>query len=118
MYPVKYEADYVQERKRWRTGFRFIVAIRGLLLGQRLHRGCLHRRVHGLVRDPLHGWLSEPLYDFNAGVIRFVARAERLPLSADRRVPPFAFEQAPDYPIRAPVDPVPIATDAPRPYSA
>ena len=27
MYPVRYEADYFEQRDRWRTGFRLILAI-------------------------------------------------------------------------------------------
>jgi hypothetical protein len=46
------------------------------------------------------------LYNFNAGVLRFIARSNAFLWLQTDEWPPFAFEQAPEYPIRAPVDPV------------
>ena len=49
------------------------------------------------------GRYPQGLYNFNAGVIRFIARANAFfNLQTDER-PPFGFEEAPGYPIRAPV---------------
>ncbi|HEY1238547.1 MAG TPA: DUF4389 domain-containing protein [Solirubrobacterales bacterium] len=45
------------------------------------------------------------LYDFNASVLRFIARANAFFNLQTDEWPPFGFEQYPDYPIRAPVAP-------------
>jgi hypothetical protein len=107
MYPVKYEADYAQERKRWRTGFRFIVAIPWLVLGSAYVTAAFIVAFMAWFAIVFTARYPKSLYDFNAGVIRFVARANAFLYLQTDEWPPFAFEHAPDYPIRAPVDPVP-----------
>jgi hypothetical protein len=107
MYPVKYEADYAEERKRWRTGFRFILAIPWLLLGSAYIAAAFIVAFMAWFAIVFTARYPKPLYDFNAGVIRFVARANAFLYLQTDEWPPFAFEQAPEYPIRAPVDPVP-----------
>jgi hypothetical protein len=57
------------------------------------------------------GRYPESLYSFNAGVIRFIARANAFFNLQTDEYPPFGFEQAPGYPIRAPVG------DRPERYS-
>jgi len=107
MYPVKYEADYAEERKRWRTGFRFIVAIPWLVLGGAYATAAFIVAFIAWFAIVFTGRYPTPLYDFNAGDRRFVARPNAFLYLQTDEWPPFAFEQAPDFPIRAPVDPVP-----------
>jgi hypothetical protein len=45
------------------------------------------------------------LYDFNAGALRFIARANAFFNLQTDEWPPFGWEEAPDYPIRAGIDP-------------
>lgn len=49
------------------------------------------------------GRYPEGLYSFNAGVIRFIARANAFFNLQTDEYPAFGFEQAPEYPIRASV---------------
>jgi len=51
------------------------------------------------------GRYPKSLYDFNAGVIRYIARANAYFNLQTDEWPPFGFEVAPDYPIRASVEP-------------
>jgi hypothetical protein len=51
------------------------------------------------------GRYPEALYDFNAGVLRFVARANAFFNLQTDEWPPFGFEAVPGYPIRASVQP-------------
>jgi len=106
MYPVKYEADYAEERKRWRTGFRFIVAIPWLVLGSAYATAAFIVAFMAWFAIVFTGRYPASLYNFNAGVLRFIARSNAFLWLQTDEWPPFAFEQAPDYPIRAPVDPV------------
>jgi hypothetical protein len=51
------------------------------------------------------GRYPEGLYDFNAGVLRFIARANAFMNLQTDEWPPFGFEEASEYPIRATVGP-------------
>jgi hypothetical protein len=104
MYPVSYEADYVERRSRWRTGFRFIVAIPWLLLGGAYVTGAFIVALMAWFAIVFTGRYPAGLYSFNAGVLRFVARANAFLYLQTDEWPPFAFEEAPGYPIRAPVN--------------
>jgi hypothetical protein len=106
MYPVKYEADYAEDRKRWRTGFRFIVAIPWFVLGSAYVTAAFIVAVMAWFAIVFTGRYPESLYNFNAGVLRFIARSNAFLWLQTDEWPPFGFEQAPDYPIRAPVDAV------------
>jgi uncharacterized protein DUF4389 len=104
MYPVNYEADYVEERKRWRTGFRLILAIPWLILGSAYVTGAFIVAFIAWFAIVFSGRYPEGLYNFNAGVLRYIARANAFFNLQTDEWPPFGLEQAPDYPIRALVD--------------
>jgi uncharacterized protein DUF4389 len=107
MYPVKYEADYVEERRRWRTGFRLILAIPWLILGSVYITGAFIVAFLAWFAIVFTARYPEGLYNFNAGVLRYIARSNAFFNLQTDEWPPFGFEQAPEYPIRAPVDPPP-----------
>jgi hypothetical protein len=107
MYPVKYEADYAEERKRWRTGFRFIVAIPWLVLGSAYVTAAFIVAFMAWFVIVFTGRYPQGFYNFNAGVLRFIARSNAFLWLQTDEWPPFAFEQAAEYPIRPPVDPPP-----------
>lgn len=105
MYPVRYEADYAEQRLRVRTGFRFILAIPWLLLGGAFVTGGLIIAFIAWFAIVFAARYPQGLYEFNAGVLRFVARANAFFNLQTDEWPPFGWEEAPEYPVRAHVDP-------------
>lgn len=105
MYPVRYEADYAEQRLRVRTGFRFILAIPWLLLGGAFVTGGFIIAFIAWFAIVFAARYPQGLYEFNAGVIRFVARANAFFNLQTDEWPPFGWEEAPEYPVRARVDP-------------
>lgn len=106
MYAVSYEADYAAEpRKRWRTGFRFILVIPWLLLGSAFVTGAFIISVIAWFAIAFTGRFPADLYKFNAGALRFITRANGFLYLQTDEWPPFGWEEAPEYPIRALVDP-------------
>lgn len=105
MYPVRYEADYTEQRLRVRTGLRFILAIPWLLLGGAFVTGGFIIAFIAWFAIVFAARYPQGLYDFNAGVLRFVARANAFFNLQTDEWPPFGWEEAPEYPVRARVDP-------------
>jgi len=95
----------VEKRSRSRTGFRFILAIPWLLLGSAFVTGAFVISILAWFAIAFTGRFPQGLYDFNAGTIRFVARANAFFYLQTDEWPPFGWEEAPGYPIRATVDP-------------
>jgi hypothetical protein len=91
----------VEERSRSKTGFRFILAIPWLLLGSVFVTGGFIIAFVSWFAIVFTGRYPKALYDFNAGVIRFVARSNAFFNLQTDEWPPFGWEEAPDYPIRA-----------------
>jgi Domain of unknown function (DUF4389) len=95
----------VEKRSRLKTGFRFILVIPWLILGSVY--------VFAAFIVALLAWFAivftarypAGLYSFNAGVLRFTARTYAFFYLQTDEWPPFGFEEAPGYPIRAPIDP-------------
>ena len=105
VYPVRYEADYAEQRMRLRTGFRFVLAIPWLLLGSALVTGAFIIAFLAWFAIVFTARYPQGLYDFNAGVLRFIARANAFFNLQTDVWPPFGWEEAPEYPVRALVDP-------------
>lgn len=109
MYPVSFEADYFPEgRNRLTAFFRYIVAIPWLLVGG----------LYGFVASwaVFFAWFAmvftgrypEGLYNFNAGYLRMISRANGFTYLLNDEYPPFNGQDDPGYPIRvgipAPLD--------------
>ena len=105
MYPVGYEADYEEERRRWRTAFRFILAIPWMLIGSAFVTAAFIIAFIAWFAIIFTGRYPQELYKFNAGALRFIARANAFFYLQTDLWPPFGWEQAPEYPIRAVVQP-------------
>jgi hypothetical protein len=95
----------VEERSRSKTGFRFILAIPWLLLGSVYVLGAFIVAFLAWFAIVFTARYPQGLYSFNAGVLRFIARANAFFYLQTDEWPPFGFEEAPQYPIRAPIDP-------------
>ena len=105
MYRVSYEADYVEEQGRWRTFFRLILAIPWYILGSVYALGASIVAFLAWFAIVFTGRYPEGLYKFNAGVLRFLGRANAFFYLQTDQWPPFGFEEAPEYPVRIPVAP-------------
>jgi hypothetical protein len=105
MYPVRYEADYVEQQNRWITGFRLILAIPWLIVGSVYILAAYIVAFLAWFAILFTGRHPQGLYKFNAGVLRFSARANAFLYLQTDRWPSFGFEQDPGYPIRLEVDP-------------
>jgi hypothetical protein len=105
MYPIRYEADYVEEQGRWRTFFRLILAIPWYLLGSVYVTAAFIVSFMAWFALLFTGRWPEGLYNFNVGVLRFLARANAFFYLQTQEYPPFAFEEAPEYPVRLEADP-------------
>jgi len=94
----------VERRSRSKTGFRFILAIPWFLLGSVYIFGASIVAFLAWFAIVFTGRYPQGLYDFNAGVLRFTARTYAYFYLQTDEWPPFGFEEAPGYPIRAPVE--------------
>jgi hypothetical protein len=107
VYPIRYVADYARERRRWTTFFRLLLAIPWYIVGS----------VYALCAFVVAflAWFAlvfvarypEGLYNFNAGVIRFLGRVYAFALLQTDAWPSFGFAHDPEYPIRVEIDPPP-----------
>jgi uncharacterized protein DUF4389 len=95
----------VEKRSRSKTGFRFILAIPWLLLGSVYVFGAFIVAFLAWFAIVFTGRYPEGLYSFNAGVLRYIARANAFFYLQTDEWPPFGFEEAPGYPIRALAEP-------------
>jgi hypothetical protein len=105
MYPVAYEADYVEEQGRWRTFFRLVVAIPWYILGSVYALGAFIVAFLAWFAIVFTGRYPEGLYKFNAGVLRYLGRVYAFFYLQTDQWPPFGFEEASEYPVRIPVAP-------------
>ena len=105
MYPIRYEADFVEPQNRAKAFFRWLLIIPWLILGS----------VYALVASVVAfiAWFAllftgrypQGLYNFNVGFLRFTARAYAFGLLQTEEWPPFGFEEDRQYPIRVDADP-------------
>ena len=94
----------MEGRSRSRTGFRLILAIPWLILGSAYVFAAFIVAFMAWFAIVFTGRYPAGLYSFNAGVIRYIARANAFFNLQTDEWPPFGFEEATGYPIRAPVD--------------
>ena len=105
MYPVRYEADYVEPQNRAKAFFRWLLIIPWYILGS----------VYALVAAVVAflAWFAllftgrypQGLYNFNVGFLRFAGRAYAFALLQTEEWPPFGFEEDRRYPVRVNADP-------------
>lgn len=105
MYPVRYEADFNPAPNRWTTFFRPLLAIPWLIVA--VFWGILFTFTHVLawIAVTILGRYPQWLYDFNAGVVRFLVRVSAWFYLQTDEWPPFGLEDDPSYPIRVEIAP-------------
>jgi Domain of unknown function (DUF4389) len=105
MYPIRYEADYFENPNRWITGFRLILAIPWFIVAGVYIVAAFIVAILAWFAIAFTGRHPEGLYNFNAGMLRFLGRANAFFYLQTDRWPTFGFERDPSYPIRVEVDP-------------
>src|SRR5262245_6090641 len=108
MYPVRYEADYVEQpRNRLTTFFRLILAIPWAIVAQIYAIGALVVAFLAWFAILFTGRYPEGLYNFQAGFLRFVGRFTGWAYLQTDEWPSFGFADDRGYPIRVDIDPPP-----------
>jgi hypothetical protein len=105
MYPVQYEADYVEKRSRLTTFFRFITAIPAAILA---FLYVLAAEVVVFIAWFVllfTGRWPEGMYRFVAGAVRNVSRMQAYSVLLTDKYPPWNGEEEPGYPVRIHIAP-------------
>jgi hypothetical protein len=105
VYPVRYEADYVEQQSRAITFFRLILAIPWAIVASVYVTAAFIVAFLVWFAILFTGRHPQGLYKFNAGAIRFLGRANAFFYLQTDKWPSFGFEADPSYPIRVEVDP-------------
>lgn len=105
MYPIRYEADYVEPQNRAKAFFRWLLVIPWLIVGS----------IYGLVAQfvAIIAWFALlftgryplGLHGFQAGYLRFTGRLFGYAYLQTEEWPPFGLEDDRTYPVRVDVDP-------------
>ena len=106
MYPISYEADAALDgRNRLTTFFRMLVAIPWQIVAYLYGIAASISAFIAWFALMFTGRYPEGLYNFNAGYLRMVGRANSFYYLLTDEYPPFGGEDAPDYPVRIGVAP-------------
>jgi len=104
-YPVVYEADYVEKRSRLTTFFRYFLMIPHFIVLIVLEIGLAFAVFIAWFALLFTGRWPQGLYDFTAGVLRYMTRLNAYMYLAADPYPPFDMQEHPEYPIRLRVAP-------------
>jgi hypothetical protein len=104
-YPVTLEVDYVEKRSRLTTFFRILLVIPWLIVGFFYEIGLLFAVIAAWFVLLFTGRWPLGMYNFVAGVLRYLARVNAFLLLLVDPFPPFVLDHVPTYPARLLVDP-------------
>lgn len=105
MYPISYEADYVEPRNRVTTFFRYFLAIPWMIVAFIYAIAVFFAVVGAWFALVFTGRYPEGLYNFNSGFLRFQSRVQGWFNLQTDEWPSFGFGEDPGYPIRVTVAP-------------
>jgi hypothetical protein len=94
-YPVDYEVDYVRERSRLTTFFRIILAIPWLIVAYLYEIVGFVLAIVAWVALVILGRYPQTLYDWNAGILRYLVSFGGFLYLATDAWPPFGWNQNP-----------------------
>jgi hypothetical protein len=104
-YPVTLEMDYVERRSRLTTFFRILLVIPWAIVAFFYEIGLLLVVIAAWFVLLVTGRWPLGMYNFTAGVLRYLARVQAWVLLGVDPFPPFGLEPDPAYPARLRVDP-------------
>lgn len=105
MYPVSYEADFNARPDRVTTFFRIILAIPWLIVAYVYLILSAFTHFFAWVAVVILGRYPEWLYNFNAGVVRYLIRTYAWMYLQTDAWPPFGIADDPGYPVRVNIAP-------------
>lgn len=105
MYPVEYEADFNPNPSRGTTFFRIILIIPWLIVGYVYLILAAFTHLFAWVAVVILGRYPQWLYNFNSGVVRYLARFGAFAYLQTDAWPPFGIGDDPSYPIRLNIAP-------------
>jgi hypothetical protein len=105
LYPVTYEADYLKERNRLTTFFRWIVAIPWLIVGLFYGIAAFVVIVIAWFALLILGRYPDGMYNFVGGVLRYSMRVTGFVSLQTDAWPPFGIGDDPSYPVRVHIEP-------------
>lgn len=106
MHPVAYSAQYQgEDRNRLTVFFRGLMVIPLMIVGFFYIIGAYIAAIIAWFAIVFTGNYPEGLYNFNAGVIRFMARVNGYYDLLTDEYPPFGLDEEPGYPVRTLIEP-------------
>ncbi|HMJ03073.1 MAG TPA: DUF4389 domain-containing protein [Conexibacter sp.] len=105
MYPVAYEADYVEQRSRLTTFFRLILVIPWAIVGIFWGLAALVAVVIAWFAIVFTGRYPQGLYDLAAKALHYYTRVNSFALLMTDAWPSFGGDEDPQYPVRAVIAP-------------
>lgn len=105
MYPVAYEADYVEQRSRLSTFFRLILVIPWAIVSIFWGIAALVCVVIAWFAIVVTGRYPQGLYDLVASALRYFTRMNGFAFLVTDAFPPFGGEDEPAYPVRLRIAP-------------
>jgi Domain of unknown function (DUF4389) len=104
-YPVTFEMDFVQERNRLTTFFRYILAIPLLLLAVVYSFGFMFAYIGAWFALMFTGRWPVSLYEFTGGFLRYITRVSAYMYLGVDEYPPFNGNEDDSYPVRVHIAP-------------
>lgn len=104
-YPITFEADFEQDRSRVTTFFRIFLVIPHFLVLIAYGIAGFFTIIGAWFALVLTGRYPQGLYDFNAGLLRYITRLNGYMYLATDAYPPFSTAVDDQYPIRVTVGP-------------
>jgi hypothetical protein len=104
-YPIGYEADFVEERSRLTTFFRYFLAIPLLIVGVIYAIGAIFSVAIAWFALMFTARYPLGLYNFVAGTNRYFTRLNAYIRLLTDVYPPFDLDEHPEYPVRVPIAP-------------
>src|SRR3954447_13149522 len=104
MYPLRFEADYVEERSRATTFFRLLMAIPLFVVLYLWAIAGLFAVVIAWFALAITGTWPRGLYDFVTALLRFGTRVNGYVYLMTDAYPPFSGGEHPEYPVRLLID--------------
>lgn len=105
MYPIAYEAEFRPTPNRWTTFFRIILIIPWLIVGYVYAFLAFFTHIFAWIAVTILGRYPQWLYEFNSGVVRYLARFNAFAYLQTDAWPPFGLSDDPAYPIRLRIAP-------------
>jgi Domain of unknown function (DUF4389) len=105
MYPVNYEADFVEQRSRLSTFFRLILVIPWAIVGIFWGLAATVAAIVGWFAIVFTARYPQGVYELASKALRFGTRVNGFALLMTDALPPFGGDEDPQYPVRLAIAP-------------